>query len=98
MTALWYSSPLAISRTRTTIPPSLFVVAPLCRGDLAVHVVESGTTTDEHPSDSEHSAGAEPAIYPLTEEQEDNDSSRELDPDTGEIGAGQTLVGAGLRP
>jgi hypothetical protein len=98
MTALWYPSPRTISRTRTTLARSLFVVTPLRRGNLAVHVVESAATTHENSSDGEHSVGAESVIDPLTEEQKGDDGDCELYPDTGEIGAGQALFGAGLRP
>jgi hypothetical protein len=98
MPALSYSSPLAISRTQDTARRSLFIVAPLRRGDLAVHVVEGSPTAHEHPGDGEQPIGAKAVIEPLTREEEGDDGDRELYPDAGEISAGQTLSGAGLRP
>src|SRR5712671_1220525 len=98
MSGLWCSSPLTISRTRTTCLRSLLVVAPLCRGDLAVHVVERRAAAHEHAGNGEQPIGAKAFIQPLTREQKNDDRKGELDPEASEIGAGQTLFGARLRP
>ena len=81
-----------------TVLRSLFIVAPPRRGDLAIHVVERGSTPNEHPREGEQPIGAKAVIEPLTGEEEGDDGDRELHPDAGEIGAGQALFRAGLRP
>src|SRR3982074_56813 len=98
MPAPWCSSPLSVSRTGTSGLRSFLVVAPLCFGNLAVHVVERRAAPHEHASNGEQPIGAKAFIQPLTREEKNNDRNGELDPDAGEIGAGQTLFGAGLRP
>jgi hypothetical protein len=76
----------------------LCVVPLLRRADLAVHAIEGSARSNEHSGDGEQAVGAKSVIQPLAGEQEDDDRQRELHPDAGEIGAGETRLGAPLRP
>jgi hypothetical protein len=65
----------------------VFVVAPLCRCDLAIHAIERAAAADENSRDRKHAVGTELVVDPLSGEEENDDCECELDPDAGEIGA-----------
>src|SRR3954464_10246072 len=88
-------SPSSLSPTYS---PPLFVIVLLRRGDLAVHVVKRARRTDERRGDRKRPGITETPVQPLADEDEHHDDGRELDPDPGEVGTGQTLGGALLRP
>src|SRR4051812_24451247 len=88
-------SPSSLSPTHS---PALFVVTLLRRGNPAIHAVERARCTEKNAADREHPGSTETMIEPLANEGEDEHGDRELNPHSGELGAGQTLRGAVLRP
>src|SRR6185295_16682228 len=80
-------------------PHSPILVVPfLGRRDLAIDAVKRPARPYNHADDGEQPVGTDAVIDPLSDVQEQDDCKRELDPDPGEIGAGETLGGALLRP
>src|SRR4051812_23540112 len=78
--------------------PPLFVVTLLGYGNLAIHAVERAACSEKNSCDGEHPGFTEATVEPLTEEREDEDPSRELDSEPGEVGARQSLRRALFRP
>ncbi|HST08325.1 MAG TPA: hypothetical protein VLJ83_09135 [Gemmatimonadaceae bacterium] len=79
-------------------PPPLFIILLLRRRNLAVDVVKRARRSDKDCGDRKHPGIAKASVQPLADEDEYHDYGRELDPDPSEIGTGQTLRGALLRP